>query len=152
MGKAVQHPCIPAKLLYGQAVIFLVKEITCLLPLLHIHKIFHTIFFYHNIGVKFFPYKPLGSLHPLIQPYLGVASFINAPYADAILGQKPDQNIQDLLFHPVDPQCQGFHYKDIRKLINNKPGKEIRLPENNTAASCIHHFFTVLPGVFYSLP
>ena len=87
MGKAVQHFFSMAQPPDRCPVIFLIQKKTCLLPVLHIHNIFYAVFGDFYFCVKRFPYKPFPSLHPLVFPHLGIASFIDPPDFDTVCGK-----------------------------------------------------------------
>ena len=152
MRKAVQHFCILTEPLNGQAVVFLIQEKSRFLSVLYIYQIADAVFLNLYLGIKRLSEKALTPLHPLFFPFLCIASLIDAPDCDAVLGQyfleKPDQR----LFHPVNAKGQGLDYQNIGKFIYYKARQKIRFPENHTAGAGIHGRFAVILGPLQAHP
>ena len=147
MRKAVQHLLPLTQPLNRQAVILLIQEKSCFLPVLYIHQIPDTIFHNLHLCVKGFSYKALISLHALLLPYLGVTAFIDPPNFNALLRQNLFQLFQNHWFPPVNTKSQRFDYQNVTEFINHDSRKEICLPKNHTAAGCICHCLSVFPGI-----
>ena len=145
MREAVQHVSAPAKLLYCQAVIFLVKEKACFLPVLYVYNIFYAVFHNFHFCVKRFAEKAFFRLHALLSAYLRVTALIYAPNLDAVLRQRFQQKAQYGFLHAVNAQRKRLYDKHVRKLIDHKAGQEIRLTKNQAAGRSIHNLFTVFP-------
>ena len=109
MGEAVQYPVrqdAPAQVLYGQTVILLVQEETCLLAVLHIYHVADAVFRNLHLGVKWFADKSFVPLHAFLEPYLGITSFIYAADGYAVLGQDLPEHVHYHGFQPVNTQRQ----------------------------------------------
>ena len=109
VGEAVQYPVrqdAPAQVLYGQTVILLVQEETCLLAVLHIYHVADAVFRNLHLGVKWFADKSFVPLHAFLEPYLGITSFIYAADGYAVLGQDLPEHVHYHGFQPVNTQRQ----------------------------------------------
>ena len=151
MSKTVQNPFPPAQPLNSRPVILLIQEKPCFLSILYIYDILNPIFFNLYLRIKRSAEKSLKTLHPLLQPYLGITSLINSPYLNPVPLQYPAESIQNHSLKPVNSQRQGLHHKHIRKLIHHQPGKPVRLTEYHPAAPGIHRLLPILPRIFHPL-
>ena len=150
MGKAVQYPGPFAKFRRRAAVVFLIQEESCFLPIFDIHVVAHAVLHDLNLGIKRFADEALDALHPFLLAHLGVAALINAPDMDAVRFHQFFQDIHNHNLEPVDAKRQGLHHQHISKFIDHQPRQKVRLAKDHAAAgNVIHDFLPVFPGIFH---
>ena len=121
------------------------------MPVFDIHLIFYPIFFNFYQSRKFRTDKALVKLHSLLTPDFCIASLINSSDRNAVFFQNLLKKFQDLQLQSVNSHGKRLNNKHVRKFVNNKTWKKISFSEDQPAASCICYFFSVFPGISYSL-
>ena len=85
----------------------------------------------------------------------GVVALENAGDRLAVGAQHVEQEREQQLLDPLDPDRERLRHEDVRKAVDRQPREAVGLAENHTAAAEIlraQHGFAVVPGVLHAPP
>ena len=141
VAKSTQYISTLDNMFNGPAVIPLIKEISCLLPLLYIHQEFQAIFNNRNLGIKRIGKKSFFLFHSFQLPNSNIISFIDT------LGRKyVFQCSYNFIFPPVNSESEGLKHKIVIELVDNQLRQFVCLTKDQPAIFSVANFFTVIPG------
>ena len=132
MGSHVFH-----QLSHCPAIVLLIQEESCLLPILHVHQIADPILGNRNECVERRANIALHALHSLQQTDLRVAALVDPTDHDPVLFQNLNQIQQDPFLQPVRAKRERFHHQYIREQIYGKSRQEVSFTEDQSAAGSV---------------
>ena len=134
MCKAVQDSRILAEFLDRKTVVFLIQEKSCLLSVLDIDLIFHSIFDNLNKSRELRSDEALVKFHSFLLADFGITSLVDSTDVDSVLCKNFPDKFEDHFFPAVDSKCKGLYDQNILKFVNCQARQEICLTKDQAAA------------------